>query len=236
MLVLALDTATPTVTVGLCSLAPGGQVTEVASRSTVDARAHAELLTPHLLECLGEAGLGPDAVEAVVVGIGPGPFTGLRVGMATAAAFADALGVAVHGVCTLDAIAVRARTAGYDGDLLVVTDARRREAYHGRYDRAGTRIAGPAVGPAAAVDTDGVRSVVGDAVRVAELDPAPGRVVDTGICAPDPVSLVTVAASALSARTPPEPLEPLYLRRPDAVVPRPRPLSPALRASGGDPG
>ena len=235
MLVLALDTATPTVTAGVVRLDGDGRVREISSRATVDARAHAELLTPYLVDCLTEAGVGPEAVEAVVVGTGPGPFTGLRVGMATGAAFADALGVDVHGVCSLDAIAARARAVGHTGRLLVVTDARRREAYHGRYHDGG-RVAGPAVGAASTVDTEGVQVVVGDAARVSELPPAAGWVVDTGVRAPDPASLVTVAAPALLAGTPPAPLEPLYLRRPDAVAPRPRPLSPALRDAGGEAG
>ena len=78
-------------------------------------------------------------LEAIVVGCGPGPFTGLRVGMATAAAYGHALGLPVHGVCSLDAIGI---VAG--GNLLVVTDARRREVYWARY-RDGVRVEGPAV-------------------------------------------------------------------------------------------
>ena len=76
-------------------------------------------------------------LDAVVVGCGPGPFTGLRVGMATAAAYGQALGIAVHGVCSLDAIGID--TAG---EVLVVTDARRREVYWARY-RDGVRVEGP---------------------------------------------------------------------------------------------
>ncbi|WP_194861560.1 tRNA (adenosine(37)-N6)-threonylcarbamoyltransferase complex dimerization subunit type 1 TsaB, partial [Dietzia sp. SYD-A1] len=102
MLVLAVDTSTPAVTAGVCRLVEGGRgpaVTPLATRVTEDARAHAELLTPHILDCLAEADLAPEDLDAVVVGVGPGPFTGLRVGMATAAAFADALGRPAHGVC-----------------------------------------------------------------------------------------------------------------------------------------
>jgi hypothetical protein len=91
-----------------------------------------------------EAGLTLAEVDAVVVGCGPGPFTGLRVGMATAAAFGHALEVPVHGVCSLDAIGNQT-----SGEVLVVTDARRREVYWARY-RDGVRVDGPDV--AAAVD------------------------------------------------------------------------------------
>ncbi len=142
MNVLAIDTATPAVTAGVVRL-DGVQV--LAERVTVDARAHAEQLTPNAVAALADAGLGVDELDAVVVGCGPGPFTGLRVGMATAAAYGHALGIPVHGVCSLDAIGVDTV-----GDVLVVTDARRREVYWARY-RDGARTDGPAVCAAADV-------------------------------------------------------------------------------------
>ncbi len=80
-----------------------------------------------------------DRVDAIVCGTGPGPFTGLRVGMVTAAALGHALNRPVHGVCTLDAIAHDARPR----PLLVVTDARRREVYWAAYDADGHRVRGP---------------------------------------------------------------------------------------------
>ena len=82
----------------------------LAERVTVDARAHAEQLTPNVLAALAEAGSRSTRSDAVVVGCGPGPFTGLRVGMATAAAYGHALGIPVHGVCSLDAIGVDTAT------------------------------------------------------------------------------------------------------------------------------
>src|SRR5271154_1552422 len=104
-LVLALDTATPAVTAGIVRL-PDFAV--LAERVTVDARAHAEQLTPNVLAALADAALSMSDLDAVVVGCGPGPFTGLRAGMASAAAYGHALGVPVRGVCSLDAIGVRA--------------------------------------------------------------------------------------------------------------------------------
>ena len=103
-------------------------------------------------------------LDAVVVGCGPGPFTGLRVGMATAAAYGHALGIPVHGVCSLDAIGVRT-----SGDTLVVTDARRREVYWARY-RDGVRIAGPAVNAPADVDPGAARAVAGSPEHAALFD------------------------------------------------------------------
>ena len=127
----------------------------LAERVTVDARAHAERITPNVLAALADAGLTMADLDAVVVGCGPGPFTGLRVGMATAAAYGHALGIPVYGVCSLDAIGGQTT-----GETLVVTDARRREVYWARY-RDGVRIDGPAVSAPADVDPGTARSVAG---------------------------------------------------------------------------
>ncbi|TDP39858.1 tRNA (adenosine(37)-N6)-threonylcarbamoyltransferase complex dimerization subunit type 1 TsaB [Nocardia ignorata] len=218
MLVLAVDTATPAVTAGLVHLSPADDadsrpaVATLATRVKVDARAHAEVLTPQILECLAEAGVARADLDAVVVGIGPGPFTGLRVGMATAAAFGDALGLPVHGVCSLDAIA--ADSAGEQreaGELLVVTDARRREVYWARY-LDGARVAGPEVCKPADVPMGDAVAIAGSAAHVDDFD-LPVLPNET----PSPAGLVAVAAPALLAGAVPEALVPLYLRRPDAV-------------------
>jgi tRNA threonylcarbamoyl adenosine modification protein YeaZ len=218
VLVLALDTATPAVTAGVVEVAPDrtGATATRAVRVTRDARKHGELLMPEALAACAEAGIALADIDAVVVGTGPGPFTGLRVGMVTAAALGDALDVPVHGVCSLDAIAAEAADAG--GPLLVVTDARRREVYWAAYS-GGVRITGPHVeAPAALV------------ARIPEL----GAVASAGACAagtglrvlapeaPGPSGLVSCAVDALRAGVRPGPLEPLYLRRPDAVAPGPR--------------
>lgn len=209
MLVLAVDTATPAVTAGVVRLdAAAPQL--LAARVTVNARAHAEVLTPHILDCLAEAGSRPADLDAIVVGCGPGPFTGLRVGMATAAAFADALGLPVYGVCSLDAIAADA--AAVDGrDLLVVTDARRREVYWARYS-GGLRVSGPGVARPADVEPRPSVVVAGSTPH-AELFDLPVVAVST----PSPAALVSVAAADILAGGTPAPLVPLYLRRPDAV-------------------
>lgn len=83
MLVLAVDTSTPVVTSGLVRLGDEGDaahISTLAVRLTDNPRAHAEILTPQILECLEEAGYLPADLDAIVVGVGPGPFTGLRVG------------------------------------------------------------------------------------------------------------------------------------------------------------
>ncbi|WP_433606502.1 tRNA (adenosine(37)-N6)-threonylcarbamoyltransferase complex dimerization subunit type 1 TsaB [Prescottella agglutinans] len=211
MLVLAIDTSTPAVTAGVVRFdreSDTGSPRALATRVTVDARAHAEVLTPQILECLAESGHTPADLEAVVVGVGPGPFTGLRVGMATGAAFGDALGIPVHGVCSLDAIA--ADVPG-DRNLLVVTDARRREVYWARY-AGGTRVAGPEVVKPSELEAAPSEVIAGSASHVDMFD-LPVEPVET----PSPAGLVSVAALALRVGVEPEPLVPLYLRRPDAV-------------------
>src|SRR5689334_6950899 len=184
-IVLALDTSTPAVTAGIVRR---DDLCVLAERVTVDARAHAERLTPNALAALADSELTMAELDAVVVGCGPGPFTGLRAGMATAAAYGHALGIPVYGVCSLDAIGGRTT-----GDTLVVTDARRREVYWARY-RDGVRVAGPAVN--APADVPGAE----DALAL-----PPGY--------PSVAGLVRVVADWAAA---PEPLIPLYLRRPDA--------------------
>lgn len=219
MLVLAVDTATAAVTSGLVRLGnsaehDGGKpnLETVASRVTDNPRAHAEILTPQILECFAEAGCEPADLDAVVVGVGPGPFTGLRVGMATAAAFGDALGIPVYGVCTLDALAADVYAADAPGpDLLVVTDARRREVYWARYTE-GRRVEGPDVRKPAEVTAAPSHRVAGSPVH-AELFDLPA----VPVHAPSPAGLVAVAAPELIAGTAPQSLVPLYLRRPDAV-------------------
>ncbi len=154
MLVLGLDTSTPAVSVALVSL--GERV--LAERVVVDARAHGELLAAGMEQVLAEAGVTRHDLDAVCVGLGPGPFTGLRVGIVTAAALGDALGIPAYGVCSLDALGKGAR--------LVVTDARRKELYWAAYDDAGNRVDGPAV--ALPVDVGLLHpdlAVVGDGTR-----------------------------------------------------------------------
>jgi tRNA threonylcarbamoyl adenosine modification protein YeaZ len=226
MLVLALDTATPAVTAGVVELTDA-VVVERSVRVTHDARKHAELLMPGVLAACAAAGVALRDLDALVTGTGPGPFTGLRVGMVTAAALGDGLGISVHGVCTLDAIAadviaadaiaadVAADVIATDirGEpLLVVTDARRREVYWAAYDAVGRRVDGPHVTPPS--------EILGRAaVRAAGGAAAASGLPVVGPPSPSPVGLVTVAAGPLRAGVVPGPLEPRYLRRPDAVEP-----------------
>lgn len=199
-LVLAIDTATPAVTAGIVSV--GQTISTLAERITVDARAHAECLTPNVLAALADSGRAMGDLDAVVVGCGPGPFTGLRVGMATAAAYGHALDIPVFGVCTLDAVGGPTR-----GDVLVVTDARRREVYWARY-RDGVRIGGPDVSAPADVAIDGVDAAAGSPVHAATFG--------LPVIGPEYPSSAELAAVVADWSAEPGPLVPMYLRRPDA--------------------
>ncbi len=221
-IVLAIDTATEAVVTGVVSVQDGA-VTTLAGRSVDENRRHAEILTSLIREVLDEAEVSGSDLDAVVVGVGPGPFTGLRVGMATAAAYGDALGVPVHGVCSLDAIAA---DAGQDGESLVVTDARRREVYWARY-RGSERIDGPDV--IAPADLDAGEATVICPERFAD---AVGGSAHLQRTAPTAAGLAAVAASVLGST--PVPLEPLYLRRPDAVELKDQRRKSLLPVAGGE--
>ncbi|MVA76353.1 tRNA (adenosine(37)-N6)-threonylcarbamoyltransferase complex dimerization subunit type 1 TsaB [Auraticoccus sp. F435] len=201
-LTLALDTST----VAAVGLARGTEL--VASRRFDDTRAHVEQTTPLVTSVLAEVGHTLADVSRIVVGTGPGPFTGLRVGLATAEVLGLALGVPVRGVCSLDVLATQAVAEGpLDGDFLVVTDARRRELYWSRHDAAGRRTAGPEVGPAEVLPD---LPVVGPG---SALHPDPAR--RLGLAAVLDAGVMACSADHL----PDAGLEPLYLRRPDATVP-----------------
>jgi tRNA threonylcarbamoyl adenosine modification protein YeaZ len=210
VLLLALDTATPAVTVALHD---GTSV--IAASSQVDARRHGELLLPAVDRVLAEAGLRLDAVTGIVVGVGPGPYTGLRVGLMTADTFGLALGIPVHGLCTLDGLAYAAEGAVADGPFVVATDARRKEVYWARYADSRTRVTEPAVDRPGDLDIGGLPAVGAGALLYPDTFP--------DARAPEHVSaaaLASLAAERLAAGEELEAPRPLYLRRPDAQVPK----------------
>jgi len=208
---LALDTATPAVTV---AVADGDRV--LAQRTTVDARRHGELLAPAIEAVLRDAGVGRTRLDRVAVGVGPGPFTGLRVGLVTARMLGAVLGVPVVGVCTLDVLALMALDDGVTGPFRVVTDALRREVHWATYDADGDapprRVEGPHVDRPAAVAWDGP---AGGAGATAYGDHFPGA---RWPQLPTAAATCRWVARGLPLLDP----EPLYLRRPDAVEPAAR--------------
>jgi tRNA threonylcarbamoyl adenosine modification protein YeaZ len=219
VLLLALDTATPAVTVALHD--GSGVVAEV---SAVDARRHGELLAGFVNEALRKAGAAAGDLTAVAVGIGPGPYTGLRTGVVTARVLGNALSIRTDGICSLDVIAAQAvaetgatrATASTGGtDFLVVTDARRREVYWARYRPDGGRTVGPLVGRPAELPAG--LPVAGEA----GLLPAELVSVVLEPRYPSAAVLANLAVARLKAGQPPDLAEPLYLRRPDAREPGP---------------
>lgn len=244
-MLLAIDTSTSAVT---AALHDGRDV--VARTSTIDARRHTEILAPAIEAMFAETDVVPADLSRVAVGVGPGPFTGLRVGIMTAMTFAYALDLPIGGVCSLDALAHRAHTLGMRGPLLVATDARRKEIYWAHYDLDGGPIVpgDPAVDKAAAVAEQlgdipavgrGARlyaDVLHDATRVA----AAGAVDTSGDAAltgageaevlldVDAADLAIVAHERVMAGERLLDTEPLYLRRPDAVPAAAAPIARVL--------
>lgn len=195
MITLAVDTSTDV----RAGVARDGEA--LASGSVADPRAHAEELMPLVTRVLDDAGLSLADVDELVVGVGPGPFTGLRVGVVTASTLGFALGRPVRGVCSLDVVA--AQWVDAPGRFAVVSDARRREVYWAVY-AGGVRVDGPFVTAPSDVPEVPLAGPGAVLVRPAVAGPT---VLDAG----------TLAARA--STLPDAGLEPLYLRRPDAELP-----------------
>lgn len=181
----------------------------LAEASVEDRLRHAEVVGELIAAVLQDAGVTAGDLEAVAVGVGPGPFTGLRVGMAAGRAFALAAGIPAVGVVSHDAVAAAAYEGGASGEVLVATDARRRELYWSRYqglDGAGVpvREQGPAL------------------AKPDALPPARRRIDATRIPAG---MLGLVAERILASGRQPAPVVPLYLRSPDVTLAAPKRVS-----------
>jgi tRNA threonylcarbamoyl adenosine modification protein YeaZ len=208
VLILAMDTATEAVGAAVLDTASGS----VVGRATVmGPMAHGEQLAPVVADALAQGGLLPADLGAIGVGRGPGPYTGLRVGLVHAEVLGWTLGIPVHGVCTLDVVAAEAAPT-VPGEFLVVTDARRREVYWAAYGAGGVRIGDPQVGSALDVPGRDRPAVGAGATRYPDAfaDRRPPEFPDPGVLAR------LVAARISGAET--IDVSPLYLRRPDAVV------------------
>jgi tRNA threonylcarbamoyl adenosine modification protein YeaZ len=198
-MLLAIDTSTGT-SVAVVDRDAG----VIAEVGTDDPMRHAEAIGAFIRRALADAGVAPASLSGVAAGMGPGPFTGLRVGIAAAHAFALGIGRPFVPVVSHDAVAWAWYRDGGEGALQVVTDARRRESAVSGYagiDRDGlpARIAGPALFPRDEVPVvDGLRLdaalvPAGGVGMIAELAYAAGRLPLTGD-------------------------EPIYLRAPDVTI------------------
>ena len=189
----------------------------VARRVVGDTRAHAETLTPSIQAVCAEAGIALADVDEFVVGMGPGPFTGLRVGVATAWALAHLAGRTPRGVCSLDVVAREWADAGAPDEFVVVADARRREVYWRRYGADGTPLGEPQVTAPDAVPALPVAGAVPDHAPALTAT-GPARL-DPGVLAARWETLAPAGD------------EPYYLRQADATVPgKPKSALPRLRA------
>ncbi|MFS3128907.1 tRNA (adenosine(37)-N6)-threonylcarbamoyltransferase complex dimerization subunit type 1 TsaB [Nocardioides sp. Bht2] len=207
-MLLAFDTSSPQVTAAITD----GDVV-VAERVSDRVMKHGELLAPLIEQVLADAQIDRFDLTAIAVGTGPGPFTGLRVGLVTARTLGFVLELPVYGICSLDVLAVEAWDSGVvDGDFVVATDARRKEVYWAAYSD-GVRTAGPEVERPADL-----------AARLAAGTPIVGEgaglyadLLGAGVGPQRPSAgwLGRVVAGERAELLDPEPL---YLRRPDAVA------------------
>ena len=212
-MLLAFDTSSPTVTVALHD---GADV--ITEHTSERAMKHGEQLAPLIETALAAAGLVRQDLTAIAVGVGPGPFTGLRVGLVTARTLAYVLELPVYGACSLDVLAVEAvDTGAVIGGFTVATDARRKEVYLAAYDVEGRRLEGPVVDRPAVLATE--EPVVGEGA-VLYPEAFPTRV---GPTRPSAGWLARVVAGERAELSDPEPM---YLRRPDAAAAHPpKPVS-----------
>jgi tRNA threonylcarbamoyl adenosine modification protein YeaZ len=197
-LVLALDTST-VVNVGV---ARGDQV--LATATVADQMAHVEQLMPLVSECLDAAGVRAHDLDQLVVGVGPGPFTGLRVGVVTAHVLSFVLRIGLRGVCSLDVLAAQF-VAESPGEFLVATDARRREVYWARYSPRGGRVEEPRV------------SRPSELPRLPVIGPAVDLYADQLLAVAGPRSMDPGVLATTGTTLPDAGHEPLYLRHPDAT-------------------
>lgn len=197
-MLLAIDTSAGT-SVAIVDPSTGGIVAE---RSTPDTMRHAEVIGTLLAEVLVAADVRPSSLDGVVVGMGPGPFTGLRVGIVAARTFALGAGLPLHPMVSADAVARQQAISGASDTIIVVTDARRKEIFWSLYDLSAAepvRIDGPGLAKPDALPHADARRV--DAAEI-------------------PASqLALAAASLLAAGLPLASDEALYLRSPDVTMP-----------------
>lgn len=227
MILLGIESATELVGVAVGS-ADGPQAAVWVSGR----RRHGEALAPAVAHVLEQAGVSLGDLSAIAVDLGPGLFTGLRVGVATAKGLAQGLGVGVVGTSSLEVLAAAAFDAGWDGQVAAVVDARRGEVFVARYRREAQGAVETAPperrAPAGLAEElgggEGEVLVVGDGGRryAGLLGGRPGvRVAGPSLAAPRPEVLVALAAGRLAAGvepTHPADVRPVYLREADVRI------------------
>ena len=178
----------------------------VDSEIVTDTRAHGETLMPSVVEVCRRNKVALSEVDEFVVGMGPGPFTGLRVGVAAAATLAMLGGRGLHHVCSLDVLALQWRADGAPSEFVVASDARRKELYWAHH-RDGARLGEPQVGAPETLPPLPVAGPVPEVMRErVQFHPS-------GPLAIDPALL-----AARWSELPEAASEPYYLRPADATV------------------
>ena len=201
MNVLAIDTS---VGVSVAILRSNGELTQ---SQAVDHGMQGELTAELISQVVADSGLEISEITDVAVGVGPGPFTGLRVGLVTAAVFAHARNIPIHGICSLDAIAF-----DYTKPCVVVTDARRKELYWARYED--KRIGEPQVSkPEDLLAQFPDSEFVGPGAQLYP-DFISGKVLE--------LKAGSLAKLFVSGKAQLVDVSPMYLRKPDAVEPTTR--------------
>ncbi|MBO1267241.1 tRNA (adenosine(37)-N6)-threonylcarbamoyltransferase complex dimerization subunit type 1 TsaB [Arthrobacter cavernae] len=219
MLILAIDTSAVASAALISDDAMEGVVEAFA---TEDTRSHAEVLAPGIEQLLADAGVTGADIDVIVTGVGPGPFTGLRSGIATARTLAFVWGKPLYGLMSLDAIALEvAESTAAEAEFIVATDARRKEVYWARYTLAEGQLPrlvdGPHVGFASELPELPVYGAgAGLYADVVRAHP------DFAATQPDAASLGQFALARLTAGDALLDSTPLYLRESDAQVPGPR--------------
>ena len=196
----------------------------IAHRATDSNRNHSEVLAGFIADVLAQAGLDPTApktLDGIFVGVGPGPFTGLRAGIITAQTLAHTWKTPVHGVLSLDGLAHRVGADAFRSgaeEFIVATDARRKEVYWAHYDNIGgqpQRLHGPFVTPAAEVTQLPVYGA-GAGLYPEALYGMSGFT----HAVPDAGDIATYGKLALRRGRGLQPVEPQYLRGHDAKIPK----------------
>jgi tRNA threonylcarbamoyladenosine biosynthesis protein TsaB len=216
VIILGIDSATPQVSVAI--VGPDGTRAELAA---VEGRRHGELLAPAIQRAAEMAGVGLGEINGVAADVGPGLFTGLRVGVATAQALASALGVPAIGVCSLDALAYPFRRL--ERPVAAVIDARRGEVFWALY-RHGRRVVDPVLARPADVGTalaniDDVLAV-GDGARRYRSELTSAELGDPSEDYPHAVAVAAIGAEGFAAgrAVAAFQLVPVYMRGADVRV------------------
>jgi tRNA threonylcarbamoyl adenosine modification protein YeaZ len=181
------------------------EVTILATREIADTRSHAEELTPMIAEVLNEAGVTVSQLTQIVVGMGPAPFTGLRVGVVTAETLAWAAQIPIKHVSSLDVLALRAvlePVAQLPQPFVAALDARRKQFYWAQYDSLAT--------PITAAQVSNPEDIPGDGPHAGPVSSLDSRPVDAAFMAAHAGQLAEIGS------------EPQYLRPPDAELPKTR--------------